>query len=250
MIKDLLTSNRAILEDENITATQKVLLFTLVMYHNYEEGYSYPSIDILKKSISSNSNDTVNKNLKSLKENGYISIGKLPKSNKNIYYIHTHLFYVDVAAPKSEPKKVQQKPVDSDGHKPVEGQIHVEEVISAEVIELSEYTKFNTEQCEKLLNTVKDKSKVINAFEYVLEQERKGKKISDKYKYTEWVIDNYNKCIVCKPVEQYQPVTKELRFNNFEARQYDYDSLEKKLLGWDTDEDNLSNDIHDYVQNY
>lgn len=26
---------------------------------------------------------------------------------------------------------------------------------------------------------------------------------------------------------------KKLRFNNFEARQYDYDSLEKKLLGWE-----------------
>lgn len=27
-----------------------------------------------------------------------------------------------------------------------------------------------------------------------------------------------------------------LRFNNFEAREYDYDSLEKKLLGWDNDD--------------
>lgn len=27
-----------------------------------------------------------------------------------------------------------------------------------------------------------------------------------------------------------------LKFNNFEAREYDYDDLEKKLLGWDTDD--------------
>lgn len=27
-----------------------------------------------------------------------------------------------------------------------------------------------------------------------------------------------------------------MKFNNFEARQYDYDSLEKKLLGWDNDD--------------
>lgn len=27
-----------------------------------------------------------------------------------------------------------------------------------------------------------------------------------------------------------------LKFNNFEAREYDYDSLEKKLLGWDKDD--------------
>ena len=26
------------------------------------------------------------------------------------------------------------------------------------------------------------------------------------------------------------------KFNNFEPRQYDYDSLEKKLLGWDNDD--------------
>lgn len=30
-------------------------------------------------------------------------------------------------------------------------------------------------------------------------------------------------------------VVKPLRFNNFEGREYDYDSLEKKLLGWDND---------------
>ena len=29
---------------------------------------------------------------------------------------------------------------------------------------------------------------------------------------------------------------KSLKFNNFEAREYDYDSLEKKLLGWDNDD--------------
>ncbi|MBY6971128.1 DnaD domain-containing protein, partial [Clostridium botulinum] len=27
-----------------------------------------------------------------------------------------------------------------------------------------------------------------------------------------------------------------LKFNNFEAREYDYDSLEKKLLGWDNND--------------
>lgn len=29
--------------------------------------------------------------------------------------------------------------------------------------------------------------------------------------------------------------SKQLKFNNFEARQYDYDDLERKLLGWDSD---------------
>ena len=33
-----------------------------------------------------------------------------------------------------------------------------------------------------------------------------------------------------------QPEVNPLKFNNFEAREYDYDSLEKKLLGWDKDD--------------
>lgn len=32
------------------------------------------------------------------------------------------------------------------------------------------------------------------------------------------------------------PEVNPLKFNNFEAREYDYDSLEKKLLGWDKDD--------------
>ena len=30
--------------------------------------------------------------------------------------------------------------------------------------------------------------------------------------------------------------SKAIRFNNFKQREYDYDSLEKKLLGWDKDD--------------
>lgn len=33
------------------------------------------------------------------------------------------------------------------------------------------------------------------------------------------------------------PIPSPTKFNNFEPRQYDYDSLEKKLLGWDNDLD-------------
>ena len=38
-------------------------------------------------------------------------------------------------------------------------------------------------------------------------------------------------CIVADPIPS------PTKFNNFEPRQYDYDSLEKKLLGWDNDLD-------------
>ena len=37
--------------------------------------------------------------------------------------------------------------------------------------------------------------------------------------------------------KSYNKEPKPLRFNNFEPREYDYDSLEKKLLGWDKDDE-------------
>ena len=39
-----------------------------------------------------------------------------------------------------------------------------------------------------------------------------------------------------KPVKAEDTITN-TNFNNFEAREYDYDDLEKKLLGWDNDKE-------------
>lgn len=39
-----------------------------------------------------------------------------------------------------------------------------------------------------------------------------------------------------KVVNQYSNEKPKLRFNNFKGRDYDYDDLEKKLLGWDQED--------------
>lgn len=53
------------------------------------------------------------------------------------------------------------------------------------------------------------------------------------YTYTVWAIKNMGKVRAAASAENdnrsYAPKTK---FDNFEPRQYDYDDLEKKLLGW------------------
>lgn len=36
-----------------------------------------------------------------------------------------------------------------------------------------------------------------------------------------------------------------LKFNNFEAREYDYDDLEKKLLGWDKNEEEEQEELEE-----
>lgn len=53
-------------------------------------------------------------------------------------------------------------------------------------------------------------------------------------KYVSKILDNWrSKGKEYKPVKQQEG--KKLRFDNFEQRTYDYDDLEKKLLGWDDD---------------
>ena len=55
-------------------------------------------------------------------------------------------------------------------------------------------------------------------------------------KYVTRILENWkSKGKDYKPTKNNINEPKPLRFNNFEPRQYDYDKLEKKLLGWDDD---------------
>ncbi|AOR25038.1 replication initiation protein [Clostridium taeniosporum] len=60
----------------------------------------------------------------------------------------------------------------------------------------------------------------------------KQEKITAPVKYLTGILENLKK----NPNDSYNKEsnnTKKLMFNNFEPREYDYDELEKKLLGWD-----------------
>lgn len=55
-------------------------------------------------------------------------------------------------------------------------------------------------------------------------------------KYVTKILENWkSKGKDYKPNKNTNNEPKPLRFNNFEPREYDYDKLEKKLLGWDDD---------------
>lgn len=65
-----------------------------------------------------------------------------------------------------------------------------------------------------------DIEKIKRVYEYVNTREIKGSKAG----YMRTSLENW---------EEPKQSSSKTGFNNFEARQYDYDSLEKKLLGWD-----------------
>jgi plasmid replication initiation protein len=54
-------------------------------------------------------------------------------------------------------------------------------------------------------------------------------KITAPVKYLTGILENLNNKISDKEFNN----SKNLRFNNFEPREYDYNELERKLLGWD-----------------
>lgn len=261
MGKDLLRSLQELIDDTSLKPNEKVALMSLILKYNIEYGYAFPKYDQLKIALSTKRNDTVSNALKSLVAKNYIVIEKAG-NNKNKYFIQKYLYFIGTEQKKvekvtpvkenSESAKTknvsvaapQPKPVDSNGNKPLENQVHIDDVLDPKVIEISEYTGFNKKQSNELLaKSNGDKAKVINAFEYM----RKQKNVNDPFHYTLWAIEN-NKIIIKSTYNpQSEPKQKELKFNNFEAREYDYDKLEKKLLGWDDGE--LSNDPHDYRVN-
>ncbi|MBY6932181.1 replication initiation protein [Clostridium botulinum] len=57
----------------------------------------------------------------------------------------------------------------------------------------------------------------------------KQQKITAPVKYLKGILENLDKNTKDNEINN----AKKLRFNNFEPREYDYDELERKLLGWD-----------------
>lgn len=64
---------------------------------------------------------------------------------------------------------------------------------------------------------------------YIMCNKSKQGKITAPVKYLTGILENLNN----KDLSNNADNSKSLRFNNFEPREYDYDELERKLLGWD-----------------
>ncbi|MFL0165575.1 helix-turn-helix transcriptional regulator [Candidatus Clostridium helianthi] len=211
MTKDYLKFRNSIKKDENLSLEEGYMLELIFDYYNTSCGYAYPSYETLMSDLKTKRKAKVSKLLKSLVKKGYISITKVGK--KNTYKL---LKYLSL-----------NNPVDSNGKPPIDGQIHYTDITDEEkeVIELG----FTQKQAKSLLQVAKDKvDKIVKAFNYA-----KEKGADNIYSYTLWAINNISKIKnILKPVdnENWNPKTK---FDNFEPRQYNWDSLEERLLGWD-----------------
>lgn len=249
MIKDLLKSMLELTNDINLKPSEKILLSSLILYHSHSDGYSYPNYEHLMITLSTNRKATVSDTLKALEEKKYITIKK-GRGNKNLYFIHKYLFYVgeETTEQKQPTEKSKKLPVDGNGKRPLESQVHVDELMREDqedfkVIEIKNYTGFSSDQAKELLReSGNNTAKVIKAFNII----RLKKNVGNEFYYTKWAIKNSGKVEV-----EYKPHKVEAgivsKFNNFVPREYDYEALEKRLLGWANDEEQQKS-LADYMK--
>lgn len=112
-----------LITDTNITSNEFRIYSYLLSLYNEEKKCSYPSIDVISERLNI-SISTVKRSIKRLAELGYIVIEKRKglAGNFNIYKKLKHLI-ANIVTKKKAPKTG----IDSNGEKPIDGQISVEE---------------------------------------------------------------------------------------------------------------------------
>ena len=119
-----------LITDTKITSNEFRIYTYLLSLYNIEKQCSYPSIDVISERLNI-SISTVKRSIKKLSELGYIAIEKRKglAGNFNIYKKLKHLIEAKVTNKKDKALKVG---VDSNGEKPLDGQVHIEEVLEGE----------------------------------------------------------------------------------------------------------------------
>lgn len=116
-----------LITDKNITSNEFRIYTYLLSLYNSEKQCSYPLLNVISKRLNI-SISTVKRSIKRLEELEYISIEKRKglAGNFNIYKKLKHLITTKVINKKDKAPKVG---VDSNGEKPLNGQISVEEAL-------------------------------------------------------------------------------------------------------------------------
>lgn len=197
MKKDYIAFNNFILAEENLTLEEGYMLQVLFQYHNIEEGYAYPTYAKLMKACKTNRQAKISKILKSLVAKGYITV---EKHGNNRYYIAGVEKFIEGNAPVQEEKAST-----------VEG-------LSASQEKTLMKLAGTKERFLQMVNYARSRAKNLFAYVYRLLKDNVVLGAKDTS-----VNPHYNSATP----KGYSD------FNNFKAREYDYEALERKLLGWD-----------------
>lgn len=207
--------DNSIIENENLSFDAKGIYMVISRY------ISIPNFKINKshiKSVTGLGLIRFNRAWKELKENGLLIQTKRSVNGK-FEYTYSLGKEKSTAPVENKPK---EKPVDSDGNAPIEGQIYIDEVIEPvdkDVDIVTKETGFDKSNARELLKAASNNIlKIIQAYKYALQQSN----VKNLFKYTLWCIKNN----VCHKENRVKTST----FNDYRQREYNYDKLERALL--------------------
>lgn len=208
--------DNSVLLNENLSLEAKGL-YSIIKYYSTIPGFSLNREHI--KSISGYGETAFRRVWSELKEAGLLEHTKTRK-NGRIHHVFT--LVVEKVTKKSKEEVKDHKPLDSDGNEPLEGQVYIDEVLERNIELLKDETGLNKEQCLEVLN------ECDNNIVKVLEKWSIVKKLNYQkpfYALVKAIKENWtnNKKEVKK---------NNSKFFNFESHDYDYDELERQLLGW------------------
>lgn len=227
---------RSYVRDLRLSLNEQYLLEYLFEFHNSRYGYAYPKFKKILEAFNITSKNTISKTIKSLENKGLIKVDRNYINNR-YYVIGIEKFIVGMEVEeKKEPSKDNNlKPVDSNGNAPLENQIHVKEIIeesepnNMDLIK-SEFGAIKATQKERQVINQETTEIVLQAIREVKEQ---GITVTSlKYLINKIKFMKNNENVKKSNVSEVTPKNcNNLKFNNFEPRQYDYDLLEKIALG-------------------
>lgn len=226
-------SFRQYIRTKDLCVNEQYLLELLFEFHNHSFGYAYPDLKTLMKAFNTTSKNRVIYTIKKLEKKGLITVVRKFKENNRYFIANINEFIV--TENKKTPVKVH---VDSNGDLPLEGQIDIEEVLKENESQ-SDKIKLILDKFKGIILSKKQKEVIDNTEKGILENA-----------IASITVDKINATYLLGAIERAKTKSKYLvdginpfKFNNFKAREYDYDSLEKKLLGWDKQEEVIEEEL-------
>ena len=213
-----------LITDKNINSNELRVYAYLINLFNKEKGCSYPSIETIAKDINL-SDRTVKNCIAKLVKLEYMSIEK-KKSVKGNY--NTYKNFRFMVSDKEQKKIAPKVGVDSNGNEPLPNQVTIEEALE------EAKSKELTLEEELAKETSAPIEEVKEAVEYAKDNNARDIKAYVK----KCLENNWHKS---KRTESNG--INPFKFNNFEGRKYDYDSLEAQLLGHKEVEVSITDDM-------
>ena len=210
-------SFRQYIRTKDLCVNEQYLLELLFEFHNHSFGYAYPDLKTLMKAFNTTSKNRVIYTIKKLEKKGLITVVRKFKENNRYFIANINEFIV--IENKKTPVKVH---VDSNGDLPLEGQIDIEEVLKENESQ-SDKIKLILDKFKGIILSKKQKEVIDNTEKGILENA-----------IASITVDKINATYLLGAIERAKTKSKYLvdginpfKFNNFKAREYDYDSLDK-----------------------